>query len=126
MMTYFKGIGLLSALFFLFSFSPQSFNNHSANKFTEAKIRVDADGTTPLEIRFPEGRGISVMLFFEEYKRKYRLSDDNQLKSFRVFTDAIGQTHHRMRQTYKGIELAEVQHLLPEEDNPVFYAHESK
>ena len=123
MSTYFKGIGLLSALFFFFSFFSNTFGNRPVSIFTDAQIRMDADGRTPLEIRFQENEKLTVNAFIEAYKRNFRLSDDNQLKPFSVFTDPIGHTHHRLMQTYKGIEIAEVQYLLHEKVDAVFYAH---
>ena len=47
------------------------------------------------------------------------MSDNNEIKSYNVFTDKVGQTIHRYKQYYKGIELAEVQLILHEKNGIV-------
>ena len=123
MSNHFKGIGLLITLSFFFSFSTQAFSSRPGNIFMDAQIRMDADGKTPLEIRFQENENITATVFTEAYKQNFRLSDDHQLKPFSVFTDQIGQTHHRLMQIYKGIEITEVQYLVHEKEDAVVYAH---
>lgn len=91
--------------------------------FSEAKILMDQEGVFPREIRFPEGKGMPASSFFENYKKAFRLSDDNEIKPIKIFTDQLGQTHHRYKQYYRGVELAEVHFLMHEKDGLVFYAH---
>ena len=61
--------------------------------------------------------------FLMNTKKTFSLSNDNALKPLAVFTDQLGQTHHRLKQFYKGIELADVQFLLHENNGLVFYAN---
>lgn len=110
---------LLSVLFLAI----QNIGSNSNNIFKQAQIRLDKDNKTPLEIRFTKNQRISIQTFFDEYKRTYHLSDDYEFKPFKVFTDQLGQIHHRYKQYYKGIELTEVQYLIHEENGSVFYAH---
>lgn len=88
-----------------------------------AEIRVDTERESRVEIRFPEGAQIPVSSFFEEYKKATGLSHDNDFKPYRIFTDKLGQTHHRFKQYYKGVELAEAQFLLHEKNGAVAHAH---
>jgi Zn-dependent metalloprotease len=124
MKTFMKFAAILTVLpFSFFVFPQQTLGANSYDIFRDAAIKMDKQGKVPVEIRFKEGRQISVASFFDEYKKKYKVSEDNQFKSFKVFTDQIGQTHHRFKQYYKGLELAEVQYLVHEKNGSVFYAH---
>ncbi len=107
----------------LVSFAQQNPGEQARRFFRDAKIRMDKAGQSPVEIRFPEGTQMPVSSFFEEYKKAVGLSDDNDFKSFKAFTDRLEQTHHRFKQYYKGVELAEVQFLLHEKNGAVAYAN---
>ena len=91
--------------------------------FSNAMITMDKQGKSPLDIRFRENDGLSVSSFFKAYRQAFHLSDDNEMKSFSVFTDQLKQTHYRFKQYYRGIEVADVQYLLHEKNGQVFYAH---
>jgi len=110
-------------LFSILILLQQNLNANSDNIFKNAAISMDKQGKVPIEIRLNEDRQISAVLFFEDYKQHFMVSDFNEFKSFKRFSDKIGQTHYRFKQFYKGIELAEVQFLLHEKNGSVFYAH---
>ena len=93
--------------------------NISKTAFKNSNIVIDRVTKTPSSIKFRDGSGIPLKSFFNEYKKTFGLSDDNEIKSFKVFTDKTGQTIHRFRQYYKGIELAEVQFILHEKNSTV-------
>ncbi len=99
-------------------------SNPSANRqFVGAKIRMDKYGRAPVEIRFKNGKQNSVSSFFEDYRKSFPLSTDNELIAFKVKTDKLGQTHHRFTQKYKGIEIDGIQIILHEKKGFVFYAN---
>jgi Zn-dependent metalloprotease len=124
MLTFSKFEGMIAVvLFSLFIFAQQNLRANSDNIFRDATIRMDKQGKAPLEIRFKEGKQVSVASFSDAYKQKFNLSEDNEFKPFKVFSDQLGQTHHRFKQYYKGLELAEVQYLVHEKNGSVFYAH---
>jgi Zn-dependent metalloprotease len=91
--------------------------------FKTAYMRLDRNKHVPLEIRLSEKQKISVPLFFQLYKSYFQLSADITFKCAKVVRDHLGQSHHRIRQYYKGIEVAEIQYLLHERFGSVFYAH---
>jgi Zn-dependent metalloprotease len=124
MKTYIKFSAVITILLFsIFIFPQPTLRANPDNIFRDATIRMDKQGKVPLEIRFKEGSQVPVASFFNEYKMKFGVSEDNELKPLRVFTDRLGQTHHRFKQYYKGLELAEVQYLVHEENGSVHYAH---
>ena len=98
-------------------------NKQNSNVFNNALIRMDGQGQSPTDIRFENSSGIPLATFFEHYHKAFNLSPENEARPFRVFTDKLGQSHHRCKQYYRGIELAEVQYLLHEKDGLVFHAH---
>ncbi len=117
-------IALLSASFCHVSHvAGQNAGLSSSQLFSGAKIRMDQQSQTPLDVKFPEGTQAPVSAFFAEYKKAFGLSDDNELKPFQVFSDQLGQTHQRCKQYYQGLELAEVQYLLHEKNGRLFHAH---
>ena len=116
---FFLSIGLLSVVVY----AQNTMDNTANLSFVNAMITMDKQGKAPLKIRFREDEGLTVTSFFEAYRQTFNLSNDNEMKSFRVFTDLLKHTHYRYKQYYKGIELAEVQYLLHEKDGLVFYAH---
>jgi Zn-dependent metalloprotease len=124
MKTSIKYAGILAVLLFSLSASAQQNLRRFQTIFlTDATIKMDKQGKVPLEIRFKEGRQISVVSFFDEYKQNFSVSENNEIKPFKVFTDQLGQTHNRFKQYYKGLELAEVQYLVHEKNGSVFFAH---
>lgn len=105
------------------SYSQPNTAKQSSHYFSQAKISFDKRSQSPTAISFPDGRGVPVTSFFDEYKKTFSLSNDNTLKPLAVFTDQLGQTHHRLKQFYKGIEVADVQFLLHENNGLVSYAN---
>ncbi len=97
--------------------------NDSSSIFKYATLILDQKTNSPKDIRFEEGNYISLNSFFDQYRNEFNLSNDNELRSFRVLTDKRGQTHLRYKQYYKGIELAEVQFILHEKNGLVFHAN---
>ena len=75
----------------------------SSRFFAAATIRIDKAGEAPVEIRFPGGMGAPVSSFFEDYKYAFGLSSDNHMTAFKIFSDRLGQTHHRYKHYYKGV-----------------------
>jgi Zn-dependent metalloprotease len=114
-------------IFILFVFSVTNFQisgqNKSSSIFKDATLILDHKTNSPKDIRFKEGNYISLNSFFDQYRNEFNLSNDNELRSFRVLTDKLGQTHLRYKQYYKGIELAEVQFILHEKNGLVFHAN---
>ena len=96
-----------------FSIAAQQIDSkQSRSAFRNATITMDRQGQAATEIRLQRGSYIPVEEFFERYFQVFNFSMENEARSSQVFSDKIGQTHHRLRQYYKGIELAEVQYLL--------------
>jgi len=98
-------------------------NNTVRLSFPNAQITMDKQRTAPLDIRFRENAGLSVNSFWNAYRQVFHLSNDNEMKSFRVLTDQLKQTHYRYKQYYRGIEVADVQYLLHEKNGLVFHTH---
>jgi Zn-dependent metalloprotease len=113
--------------FFLFIFFAssyaQSLKNRAGTIFQKATLRIDRNLVAPVEVRFEDDQQISVSVFFDQYRKAFVWSVDNEAISFKEMRDDLGQTHHRFKQYYKGIELAEVQYLVHEKDGSVVYAH---
>ena len=110
-------------LLIITSLSAQSLKSLTGTIFQQAKVRFDNHQRVPLEVRFQDDQKISLSSFFEQYRRAFAWSDDNEAISFKQLHDDLGQTHHRYKQYYKGIELAEVQYLVHETVGSVTYAH---
>ncbi len=91
--------------------------------FHDAGIRMDPRDQSPLEIRFSTEKPISVADFFTAYKTAFGLSAENEFRVFQTTTDKLRQTHYRIKQYYKGVELAEVQYLLHEKNGGLHYAN---
>lgn len=109
---------------FVFSITAQQFdNNQLCSPFKNAQITMDQKGRAAIEIRFQQDSYVPVNQFFENYRLAFGLSKENEARSFQKFTDKIGETHHRVKQYYKGIELTEVQYLLHVKDGLIFHAH---
>lgn len=101
----------------------QNAGQQASRLFNDAHISMDKEGNAPVEIRFQGGKQVALASFFEIYKQAFNLSEDNELHDFRIHTDKLGQTHHRCKQYYKGVEVAEAQYLLHEKNGSVFYAN---
>ena len=97
--------------------------NLSNSAFKDAQVIFDKNGESTKYIKFTQGNGISFESFFREYSRTFNWSDDNEVKSFRVTKDNIGQTHHRYKQYYKGIKLADVEFILHEKNGNIIIAN---
>jgi Zn-dependent metalloprotease len=116
--------GMFFFFFIIFnSLSAENLHNISGTIFQGAKIQVDDNQNTPLEIRLKQDKRISITAFFDQYKKAFNWSEDNDAVSIREIRDDLGQTHHRFKQRYKGIELADVQYLVHEKEGSVYYAH---
>jgi len=121
---YFIKLIVLSTLILTFSsLSGQNSINSSATVFRQAKIMMDENQKAPLEVRFQENQKVAVISFFESYRDNYKWSKNSEAILFKAHKDDLGQVHHRFKQYYKGVELAEVQYLLHEKEGSVTYAH---
>ena len=113
----------------LFAFSLSEIQAQELNKqisktaFKDARLVFDKTGEAAIDIRLKNNTGIPLESFFGEYGKAFNLSNDNEIKSFQVTKDNLGQTHHRYKQYYKGIELAEVQYILHVKDGKVLHAN---
>jgi Zn-dependent metalloprotease len=114
-------------IFVLFVFSVVNFQSNGQNiastSFKDATIFLDQKTDSPKHIRLKEGNYISINSFFNEYRDAFNLSSDNEFRSFRTLTDKLGQRHHRYKQYYKGIEIADVHYILHEYDGMVIHAN---
>ena len=123
-----KKIFLTFFLLFIFSFAisqilGQGKINIAKSVFKNSTLLIDPITKTPSNIRLAEDNYIPLNSFFNEYKKTFGLSDDNEIRSYKITTDKLGQTHHRYKQYYKGIELGEVQFILHEKNGMVFHAN---
>ncbi len=89
----------------------------------DSQITLDPYGQLPSFIRFREGSQPEVSRFFEEFRKAFSFSPDNEMKVYRVFTDRFGFTHHRYAQYYKGVEVLGAQFILHEKEGLVYYAN---
>jgi Zn-dependent metalloprotease len=95
-----------------------------SNVFKNAVIKIDHSEGTPAEIRInAKGERISLNLFLNSYHKEFLLSKDHTFRTLSVFRDEYGQVHHRISQSYKGIEIPELQMLVHEKDGSVAHAH---
>ena len=102
------------------SFALQDKKNES---FKSAQITMGKSGQAPTQIRFPVGKEVAVSSFWNGYSIKFNLSKDDEFKIFRTISDKTGQTHHRYKQYYKGIEVADMQYILHEKNGRVHLAN---
>ena len=113
----------------LFAFSLSEIQAQELNKqisktaFKDARLVFDKTGEAAIDIQLKNNNTIPIESFFGEYGKAFNLSNDNEIKSFQVTKDNLGQTHHRYKQYYKGIELAEVQYILHVKDGKVLHAN---
>ena len=73
----------------------------SSASFQDATVIFDNKTNSPKDIRLEEGKYISLNSFFDEYRNAFKLAEENELRSFRVLTDKLEQTHLRYKQYYK-------------------------
>ncbi|MEJ2505202.1 MAG: hypothetical protein P8Y81_02935, partial [Ignavibacteriaceae bacterium] len=118
---------LYTFLFTSLVFSFSVINVHGQGKtnlvnsvFKNSRVLINPTTKAPSNIRFSNDSQITLKSFFNEYKKTFGLSDDNEIRSYKVTTDKLGQTHHRYRQYYRGVELAEVQFIIHEKNGSVF------
>ena len=86
--------------------------NNADSIFRNAIVRMDPNGRSPVEITFKKGVQSTVYSFISEYKKTFKLQAENDIKISKVFTDELTQTHYRLKQYYKNIELSGIQYLL--------------
>lgn len=115
-------------VFFLITFTAGSLlaspkaNLSSSSLFSKAKI-IKNNGDTNIDIRYRETSNLTVDSFFETYRSEFNWQNDNTAAAFKITTDELGITHHRFKQYFKGIELADVQFLIHEKNGLVKHAH---
>lgn len=91
--------------------------------FDSAKITMDKSNQAPSQIRFSPGNEIALKDFWKEYSGKFNLTADDTFEIFKTTSDKSGQNHHRFKQYYKGIEVADMQYILHEENGMVQLAN---
>src|SRR3989304_9271630 len=120
-------VAILCISLFAFGLSgtqAQELNEQLSNTaFKGARLVFDKTGEAAIDIQLKNDSAIPIESFFNEYGKAFNLSKDNEVKSFQVTKDNLGQTHHRYKQYYKGIELAEVQYILHEKNGQVIHAN---
>src|SRR4030067_345891 len=117
-------LGISLFAFGLSGIQAQELNKQiSKTAFKDARLVFDKAGEAAIDIQLKNDSAIPIESFFNEYGKAFNLSKDNEVKSFQVTKDNLGQTHHRYKQYYKGIELAEVQYILHEKNGQVIHAN---
>lgn len=91
--------------------------------FSDAEIRLDKSGRSPAAIRFEEGNRPIISSFFEEFRKAFPFSENNEMRLWQTLPDKLGQIHYRFNQYYKGIEVLGAQYILHEENGYVRYAN---
>lgn len=86
-----------------------------------AQLNMKKQGN-PQTLKFEEGNQPTVSSFFDDYKQAFPMSNEIEMKEYKVSTDKIG-THHRYNQYYKGIEILGAQYVLHEKNDAVWYAN---
>jgi len=87
-----------------------------------AQVTMDKQGKSPVAMKFQPGNQPTVATFFQDYRKAYPLSDENQMKELRVSADKTG-SHYRYDQYYKGIQVLGGQYILHEKNGGVWYAN---
>ena len=114
---------LLTLFFSTILVQGQYMNNEQNNTaFKDSRVVFNQRGNGSIDIQFIQGQGIPTDQFFSEYRKAFKLSADNEFKSFQKIKDNIGQTF-RYKQYYKGLELAEVHFILHEKNGQVTHAN---
>jgi bacillolysin len=116
----------LSVIFIIFCLAVSAFGaNDGQEKSTvlqQAQIKFDKAGKAPTEISFTGAQQPTVATFFQEYKKYFQISDDNQIQAYRSSHDELG-AHHRYIQHYKGIPIIGAEYILHEKNGTVWYAN---
>jgi len=112
------------AIFILFIFSnPYAQNTRNVTTFDKAYVLMDKDKAIPNEIIFSKDDPVSLSSFWPAFKKKFNVSDDNTFRVLKSFEDNLGQTHHRFKQYYKGVEIADRQYIVHEKNDLVHSAN---
>ena len=74
-------------------------------------------------LNFDEGDKPTIKSFFSIYRNTYNLSSENEIIEICSNTDKLGHTHHRYKQYYKNLEIADLQFLVHEKNGLVHHAH---
>jgi len=114
---------LILSIIFSYNDSIGKESEKTSRFFSIAKINLDDNGVSPVEIRLDQNRDITLSSFWELYRSTFPLSDENRIELFKDHTDQYGQTHNRYKQTYKDIEISAVQYLVHEIEGSAKYAH---
>jgi Zn-dependent metalloprotease len=112
---------LLTVMLLLSSFSAD--NDQIKKSFDRAMIIMDNQSSIPKQIKFSKDNLIPLSSFWYNFKSKFHLSENNEFKSFKTFSDNLGQTHHRYKQYYKSIEIADIQYIIHEKNGLVHLAN---
>lgn len=124
MRNFLRVLVLTFGLSAMFSLSGNLYGqNQDVFRIKEGVMRLNPASGTPAEIRLPSDANLSAAEFINGYSRVFNLSADNQLEIFETFSDQLGQTHYRIKQTYKGVDLFGIQYLVHEKNGSVFLAH---
>ena len=91
--------------------------------FSSATFAMHGKDQSPSEIRFKDGYETTIATFWQSYKNLFNLPANNKFKAFISSTDKLGQTHHRFKQYYKGLEVADMQYILHEKNGLVHLAN---
>ncbi|MGH7599339.1 MAG: M4 family metallopeptidase [bacterium] len=88
----------------------------------QAQIKFDKAGKVPTMIQFAQSKQPTVATFFQEYKKYFQISDDNQIQAYHSSHNELGN-HHRYIQHYKGIPIIGAEYILHEKNGSVWYAN---
>ncbi len=88
-----------------------------------AKITKGKNNTVPIEIKFAKDNRMPLTSFWSAYSAELQLSELNTFRPYKAFSDNLGQTHHRYKQYYKGLEVADIQYVVHEEKGMVTIAN---
>ncbi|MCK6560353.1 M4 family metallopeptidase [bacterium] len=88
----------------------------------QAQMHFDKTGKAPTEIKFTAAQQPTLATFFQEYKKYFQISDDNQFLPFHLTHNALG-SHHRYLQHYRGVPIVGAEYILHERNGKVWYAN---
>jgi Zn-dependent metalloprotease len=115
---------LYKTLMILFIFSNSFTQNASRlTPFDKAYVLMDKHKSIPKQVKFSKDDTVPLSTFWTGFKKEFNLSDNNEFKMFKTFYDNLGQTHHRYKQYYKGIEITDRQYILHEQNGLVHSAN---